>query len=146
MSGKPEGLSPNSVAEALWALETTARRETILVVDDEAAGRAPICRVLRRSGYDVLEACDGEDALRVLQDHHEPIPLVISDIIMPELLGTDLIEMLHGWYPRMRVLFISGYSPEPLEAREDLADCSFLAKPFTMDALTQRVRDLLAAD
>jgi two-component system cell cycle sensor histidine kinase/response regulator CckA len=143
VSRSVDALSPNSVAETLWVLEAAARRETILVVDDDALVRAAICRVLRRAGYDILEADDGEDALRVLQEHHCPIPLIISDIIMPELLGTDLIEMLHSWYPRMRVLFISGYSPEPIEAREDLVGCSFLAKPFTMEVLTARVRELL---
>ena len=120
--------------------------ETILVVDDEPVVRTSISRCLRRSGYDVLEARDGEDALRVLQEYHDPVPLMISDIVMPELLGTDLVEMLHGWYPRMRVLFISGYSLETINANEDLAACSFLAKPFTMDALMQRVRELLDAE
>ena len=126
---------------------TRVHHETILVVDDEPMVRAPICRTLRRCGYDVLEAGDGEEALRVMQEHHEPIPLLISDDMMPELRGTELIAMLHSWYPRMRVLLISGYQAERVAEREELAAShSFLAKPFTMNALTERVRELLDSD
>jgi len=134
------------MATSVCAAGAAAGGAVILVVDDEPLVRAAICRTLRRSGYEVLEAGDGEEALRVLQKHHEPIPLLISDDKMPELRGTELIAMLSGWYPRMRTLLISGYPAERVSEREDLATShEFLAKPFTMDVLMQRVHELLDA-
>ena len=121
-------------------------QDTILVADDDPLVRASICKALRRHGYEVLEAADGEEVLQVMQEYHEPVPLLISDDRMPELRGTELIAMLRDWYPRMRMLLISGYPAERVAEREELAmSTSFLAKPFTMDALVQRVNELLDA-
>ena len=136
--------SPAALTQAARDLDST---ETVLVVEDELAVRATISKALRRVGYRVLEATNGEDALRVMQKHHAPIHLVISDVMMPEMRGTELVGMLHSWYPNMRVLFISGYSPQHVEAPEQLGgETPFLAKPFTMNALVERVRYLLDAD
>jgi CheY-like chemotaxis protein len=121
--------------------------EVLLVVEDEAAVRAPICRTLRNLGYFVLEADNGERALEVMQEHHAPVHLVISDVMMPEMDGTELVASLRSWYPSMRVLFISGYSAQYLEAKGDRVNGSaFLAKPFSLDVLSRRVRELLDAE
>ena len=122
--------------------------EVVLVVEDEPSVRAPIIRTLRNLGYFVLEADNGEHALRVMHDHHAPIHLVISDVMMPEMDGTELVALLRGWYPRMRVLFISGYSPQYLEAQggTTVHGSHFLAKPFGLDELTHRVREILDAE
>lgn len=121
-----------------------ARAEVILVVEDEPLVRAPICRTLRALGYFVLEANNGEHALVVMQEHHAPVHLVITDVRMPEMDGAELVRLLRDWYPRMRVLFISGYSHQYVESRAGTVDGgAFLAKPFTMDALRARVRELL---
>ena len=118
--------------------------EVILVVEDEPSVRAPMCRMLREQGYLVLEAANGEHALRVMQEHHAPIHLVITDVMMPEMDGAELVSLLRDWYPGMRVLFISGYSKQFLEARGDTVEGSaFLAKPFALDAMARRVRELL---
>jgi two-component system, cell cycle sensor histidine kinase and response regulator CckA len=118
--------------------------EVILVVEDEPSVRAPMCRMLREQGYLVLEAANGEDALRVMQEHHAPIHLVITDVMMPEMDGAELVSLLRDWYPGMRVLFISGYSKQFLEARGDTVEGSaFLPKPFSLDAMARRVRELL---
>ena len=83
----------------------------------------------------------------MIQEHHAPIHLLISDVMMPEMRGTELVDMLHSWYPHMRVLFISGHSAECVEVRKELANnTSFLGKPFTMDALAERLRGILDAD
>jgi CheY-like chemotaxis protein len=101
-------------------------------------------RMLRAQGYLVLEATNGEDALRVMQEHHAPIHLVISDVMMPEMDGAELVSLLRDWYPGMRVLFISGYSRQFLEARGDTVEGSaFLAKPFSLEVMARRVRELL---
>ena len=118
--------------------------EVILVVEDEPSVRAPMSRMLREQGYLVLEATNGEDALRVMQDHHAPIHLVITDVMMPEMDGAELVSLLRDWYPGMRVLFISGYSRQFLEARGDTVEgSSFMAKPFSLADMSRRVRELL---
>ena len=118
--------------------------EVVLVVEDEAVVRAPLCRSLRNAGYFVLEANNGEDALMVMQEYHAPIHLVITDVQMPEMDGAELVGLLRDWYPRMRVLFISGYSKQYLDSRGGTVDGSaFLAKPFGMRELTARVREIL---
>ena len=121
--------------------------EVVLVVEDEVIVRAPVCRMLRHLGYFVLEANNGEEALLVMQEYHSPIHLVITDVMMPEMDGRQLIAMLRDWYPQMRVLFISGYSPEHLQAQGGMVQgAAFLPKPFSMDALSRRVREVLDAD
>lgn len=132
------------VATARVSTSGSASSEVVLVVDDEAMVRAPMCRALRKMGYFVLEADNGEHALTVMQEHHSPVHLVITDVQMPEMDGAELVSLLRDWYPRMRVLFMSGYSQQYLESRAGTVDGSaFLAKPFSMDALRGRVRELL---
>jgi CheY-like chemotaxis protein len=126
--------------------ETTDLRgnEVILLVEDEAGVRAPICRTLRQLGYFVLEAKHGGDALTILQEYHAPVHLVITDVVMPEMSGPALIRLLHSWYPRIPVLFVSGYSEELVAAKGVLSPNSgYLAKPFTGEQLAARVREIL---
>jgi CheY-like chemotaxis protein len=116
----------------------------ILVVEDEHQVRAFITRTLRQVGYFVLEAKNGEDALTVLDEYHAPAHLVITDMVMPEMGGAPLIKMLHAWYPELKVLFVSAYSKEMVEAKGVLfPGARYLAKPVSIDALTMTVRELL---
>jgi CheY-like chemotaxis protein len=118
--------------------------EVILVVEDEHQVRAFITRALRQVGYFVLEAKNGEDALTVLDEYHAPAHLVITDMVMPEMGGAPLIKMLHAWYPELKVLFVSAYSKEMVEAKGVLfPGARYLAKPVSIDALTTTVRELL---
>jgi CheY-like chemotaxis protein len=120
--------------------------ETILVVEDERPVREVVCRALTADGYTVLEAENGEAALVAASKHNAPIHLVITDIVMPEMGGTDLSAHLRRWYPSMRILFISGYArdavPPEILAR---GRARFLAKPFTVDQLKMEVRRMLSA-
>jgi len=139
---------PRAAAHAVDApttpVESVHAAEVVLVVEDEPSVRAPMCRMLREHGYHVLEAGNGEHALRVMQEHHAPIHLVITDVMMPEMDGAELVSLLRDWYPSMRVLFISGYSKQFLEARGDTVEGSaFMAKPFSLEAMGRRVRELL---
>jgi two-component system, cell cycle sensor histidine kinase and response regulator CckA len=118
--------------------------EVILVVEDDMAVRSLICRTLRDLGYAVLEARHGEDALIVLQEHHGPTHVVVTDLIMPELGGAPLIEMLHAWYPELKVLFVSGYSQETVAAGGALfPGARYLAKPFSGETLARSIRAIL---
>jgi two-component system cell cycle sensor histidine kinase/response regulator CckA len=144
----PRWLTPAVTPSSLPAVEEipAVPAEVVLVVEDEAIVRAPICRMLRTLGYFVLEANNGEDALLVMQEYHSPIHLVVTDVMMPEMDGPSLVAMLRDWYPRMKVLYISGYSNEYIEARGGQVNGSaFLPKPFSLQTLSGRVREILDA-
>ena len=120
--------------------------EVVLVVEDEEAVRTLICRTLRQLGYFVLEAEHGEDALTVLQEYHGPAHAVVSDVVMPELGGAQLIEMLHDWYPELKVLFVSGYGEDAVASQGGLfPGARYLAKPFSAETLARSLRSVLDA-
>jgi len=125
-----------------------ARRgsETILVVEDEDVVRELACKVLRESGYTVLEARDGEQALEVCKRHNGPIHLVIADVVMPGINGRELVERLMSLHPGVRALYTSGYTDDTIVRRGMLRlDVEFLRKPFTPSTLVRRVREVLDA-
>jgi PAS domain S-box-containing protein len=126
-------------------VSTMGPTETILVVEDETTVRNVVVRSLRSRGYEVLEAKHGEDALLVAERHNAPIHLIVTDVVMPNMSGTELFQLLRGWYPRMRVLFISGYAKSaiPPEALEEGKGASFLAKPFTIEQLLNEVQRMI---
>ena len=118
--------------------------EAILLVDDDAMVRDIVGRMLRRHGYTVIEACDGMDAINAAGKHDAPIHLVVTDVVMPELTGRQLFYYLRGWYPPLRILFMSGYTRGAIAVRElEDAATAFIAKPFTMDELAVKIRELL---
>jgi PAS domain S-box-containing protein len=118
--------------------------ETILLVEDEPMVRQLAARVLQQLGYTVLEAADGAEALRVAQRDSGRIDLLVTDMVMPHMNGNVLAERLRAVYPRLRVMFISGYSDDRLSQRR-LAEQGdiLLQKPFTSDLLARTVHDLL---
>ena len=111
---------------------------TILLVEDDARVRA-VCRsVLRREGYEVIDASDPEEAIEMFRRHRDEIDLVISDIVMPHMTGTQLAEVLRRDRPDLPLLFVSGYAPDDVlgpgvDAR------SLLRKPFGPAELLRRV-------
>ena len=118
--------------------------ETILLVEDEDAVRALARHVLTSCGYVVLEAADGREAVRLAEQHHGRIDLVVSDVVMPYLGGRQLVERLAAVRPGLKVLFLSGYTDDAVVrhgVRE--AEYAFLQKPFSPTALAQKVRDVL---
>jgi two-component system, cell cycle sensor histidine kinase and response regulator CckA len=121
-------------------------RETILLVEDEPDIRDLVAEVLRASGYTVLEAQDGEDALRVVEQYHEPLHLVLTDVMMPKLGGRDLVTRLLAQHPHLNVLYTSGYTDVALGAQGCLeARAGWLSKPFTPQQLVSKVRGVLDA-
>jgi PAS domain S-box-containing protein len=120
--------------------------ETVLLVEDEASVRQASRQFLARSGYMVLEACDGEDALRVSREHGGPIHLMITDVVMPRMGGPKLAERLAKERPDMKVLFVSGYAENTVLQHGNIdVTTSFLQKPFSLKALARKVRDVLEA-
>lgn len=119
-------------------------RETILVAEDEDMVRDLVCEILKRSGYTVLEARNGEEALEVAARHLDPIHLVVTDMVMPRMGGHDLAERLVPLRPEMKVLFMSGYTDKvSLHHRVLNREAAFLQKPFGPGTLTAKVREVL---
>jgi PAS domain S-box-containing protein len=118
------------------------RHETVLVVDDEDEVRRLLVDVLRIGAYQVLEARDGEHALEVAASHPGPLDLVVTDMVMPRLAGTDLADRLRARQPDIKVLFMSGYSDKD-RSRELKDGEAFIAKPFLPADLFVRVNQFL---
>ena len=125
------------------AAVSLAGRETILLVDDEASVRLPFARALTRLGYTVIEAKHGRDALTLLSERKGPVDLIITDLVMPEMGGAELIAQVRAARPSQPVIFVSGYSQDVARARGAAQDAPFLQKPFTMDVMVRAVRDTL---
>jgi len=118
----------------------------ILLVEDEEAVRNLACRVLRRSGYNVLVARHGREALAMARRYTSPIDLVVTDLVMPHIGGRDVADALSRREPPPRILLISGYTPDALPGGIRTGGYPYLQKPFTPDVLTRRVREILDAD
>jgi two-component system, cell cycle sensor histidine kinase and response regulator CckA len=115
----------------------------VLLVEDEDAVRALAREVLRRHGYVVLEAKHGVDALRAAERHADDIHLMITDVVMPHMSGRETAERLITVRPKMKVLFMSGYTDHALMNRELPPADAFLQKPFTPEVFARKVRQVL---
>jgi PAS domain S-box-containing protein len=124
--------------------EIPAGTETVLLAEDEDGVRALVLEVLQRSGYTVLEARDGEEALTLSTNHSGPIHLLLTDVVMPKLGGGRLARRLTRQRPETRVLFMSGFADSTLVRHEVVSgDVDCLLKPFTPDVLARKVREAL---
>jgi CheY-like chemotaxis protein len=136
----PDG-TPSQVRPPEPARKST---ETILVAEDEDMVRELTCRVLRDFGYTVLEARDGVEALKLMDQRGRPVDLVVSDVVMPEMGGRELGERLRQLWPTLPVLYVSGYTGEDIVQRGLLDPTApFQQKPFTPFGLAGHVRELL---
>jgi CheY-like chemotaxis protein len=120
--------------------------ETILLVEDSDQVREVVRSQLERAGYRVLVARDADDAVGAAAQHRGSIDLLLSDIMLPGMTGPDLEVELRKVYPRLRVLFMSGYTERLVLKRATLAQQKIaLHKPFSMNELMHAVRDYLDA-
>lgn len=125
-------------------LSQAAGNETILVVDDETQLRDAISEYLESCGYRVLKAENGSEAVSTLNSYTGKVSLIVSDVVMPEMNGRDLLDFVRGSRPETKVLLISGYTDDVMIRHGISLDKScFLQKPFTLRALAARVRSLL---
>jgi two-component system cell cycle sensor histidine kinase/response regulator CckA len=119
-------------------------QETILIVEDDPAVRGLVHEFLRAAGYDVLVARHGIEALLTGARHMGPIHLLIADVVMPQVSGPEVAEKLAALRPGIKVLYMSGYPDHPVFAKGGVTGgAAFLQKPFTMNTLTKRVREVL---
>jgi two-component system cell cycle sensor histidine kinase/response regulator CckA len=123
-------------AEELWG------SGTILVVEDEDMVRAVAERALTRHGYEVITATNGEEGLEILKDRND-IDMLVSDVVMPLMDGPTLGRHARELYPKMPLLFMSGYAEDQLRRSIALENVDFLPKPFTVQQLAEAVRNAM---
>ena len=139
-------LATPGVQTAELELPSAIRRgkETLLLVEDEEIVRRLTSHILQSSGYTVLTASSGEEALQFCREHEGEISLLVTDILMPEMNGVRLAELALEVRKDMKVLFISGYSNNILESYGNVDSSSaFLSKPVSPKVLTNKVREML---
>jgi signal transduction histidine kinase/CheY-like chemotaxis protein len=125
----------------------TGRGETVLLAEDEDPVRAVTAQLLKALGYRVLEASSGTEALRLAETSREKIDLLMADVVMPGLSGRQLAETLQSRNPGLKVLFQSGYTDDTIVRCGIIqAEVAFLQKPFTVDALAKKLREVLERD
>jgi CheY-like chemotaxis protein len=137
----PRAEREDSEAETNDGLHGT---ETVLVVEDEDGVRELVRQILVEHGHAVLTARHGRDALQLAERYERPIDLLVTDVVMPEMGGGELVTRLIELRPNLKVLYISGYTNDELLRRGvHGAEAHFLHKPFTTDGLMRRVREIL---
>ena len=135
----------DSLGPSIVSTKPLEGSETVLLVEDEEAVRKLIHAILRNYGYKVLEAANGEEALRIA--HEQPpqsIQLMLTDVVMPRMSGRELADCLKSVRPEMKVLYMSGYTSQAVVHHGVLDPATaYIQKPFTSDALASKVRDVL---
>ena len=127
-------------------LSSADRKGLILIVEDKDAVRALAARMLERSGYTVLCARDGNEALALSVATHEHIDVLLSDIVMPVMNGLEVARRLRVQRPDLRVIYMSGYVDDTAVVdAEQFAHETLVAKPFHIDTLTAAVETALAS-
>lgn len=133
-------------AEAPATGPVAGGHETVLLADDEDALRRIAARILEKSGYRVLVASNGPEAVQAAHEHAGPIHVLVTDLMMPGLTGPEVAERLRSTRPEMRVLYLSGYTDGAVARDGRLeTDASFLQKPFASGVLAQKVREVIDA-
>ncbi|MHC4609181.1 MAG: response regulator, partial [Planctomycetota bacterium] len=143
----PAVREPLALQQAVPAPAARGGSETVLVVEDESIVRRLTRRILEESGYQVLEAANGDTALQIAAEYDGCIHLMVTDVVMPDMNGLKLADALSNTRPDLRVLFVSGH-PSNVLAHHGVssADLELLEKPFGAEALLQRARELLDRD
>jgi two-component system cell cycle sensor histidine kinase/response regulator CckA len=140
------GLAPAPVARVRPAARDLSGAGRILFVEDEDAVRGVAARLLRARGYEVIEACDGEEALVLAEEYAGKIDLLISDVIMPGIDGPTLLKRAREFLGSAPVMFISGYAEaEFSDLLEGETGVTFLPKPLDIKILAERVKQQLQA-
>jgi signal transduction histidine kinase/ActR/RegA family two-component response regulator len=142
---KTEESMPEADTTPKTAATPGAQGETVLVVEDEDDVRDLACEILRLSAYTVLEARHPGEALLIAERHRGPIHLMVTDVVMPQMKGTELARLVTAFRPEMRVLYMSGYAAGILGDADGILEShmSFLPKPFSRDTLARKVREVL---
>ena len=137
---------PHDHRDTIGLEQPRGGRETILLAEDEPTVRELYATVLKKNGYGVIEATDGEEAVRVFTEHKEAIDLLLFDLVMPKMNGKQTYEAIQHLQPAIKGIFISGYAPENIQQRELLdMHVEILFKPVSPRDLLRAVRHALDA-
>ncbi|HWR16287.1 MAG TPA: response regulator [Terriglobales bacterium] len=118
--------------------------ETILLVEDEGYVREVACEILESAGYTVLPAVSGKEALAVFEKHG-PVKLLLTDVVMPGMNGRDLAQALTERQPGLKTIYMSGYNDKSIFRRDiDPREVVYIQKPFTLETLTTKVKEVLS--
>ena len=124
----------------------TAVTQTVLVVDDDENLRLLMTVVLEGAGYRVLAVADGASAMESAQHHVGSIDLLLTDLQLPDIPGTEIARILKESHPAMRVVFVSGYlAPTESQAKALVPGFHWIQKPFMVNELLGRIREILAS-
>jgi two-component system, cell cycle sensor histidine kinase and response regulator CckA len=134
---------PAAARPAVAASDSPGGAESVLLVEDEEAVRRALLRILEAAGYRVLCASNGAEALEMAQSHEGAIDLLITDVIMPQMGGRELVERLTARHRGLRALYISGYTGDVGHDRSALGPHAYLQKPFTTEGILSKVREVL---
>lgn len=141
---QPFEAAPGATEKATVEPAAQGGSETILLVEDEDIVRGLARKILEQSGYRVLDARNGTEAIRISREHGKAIQLLLTDVVMPEISGKEIAERLTVLHPTIRVLFMSGYTDEAIVHHGVIdANVEFIQKPFTPMALARKVRAVL---
>lgn len=122
--------------------------KTILLVEDEDMLRGLIKELLEIKGYAVMEACQGLEALELLKAGAKGVDLILTDVVMPHMSGSELVDRLRSDHPSVKVIFMSGYtgsSNASIHKSLEMPGVAFLQKPFRLNVLISQVEELLGA-
>lgn len=124
--------------------DTPTGSETILIVEDDEMIRKIARTTLQHYGYRILEAQEGQEALKISHEHKEPIHLIVTDVVMPRMSGPEFAQRMKYLRPETRVLYMSGYADEAIFRHEVLAPgVNFIEKPFSPEGLARKVREVI---
>jgi two-component system, cell cycle sensor histidine kinase and response regulator CckA len=141
LPGVAQPADPHVVQEVL---DYSSGGETILLIEDDPAVRRMAAEVLFSAGYRVLPAPSGADALRIAAKHEGRLDLLLTDVVMPGMTGPELARQFIFQFPRIRILYMSGYTDDAIEKHGVRGRTGrVLQKPFTHDTLAQSVREAL---
>ena len=142
--GMPRVPTPDEAVPVELEARPERGSETILVVEDEDIVRDLTVRLLKSLGYKVLEAVNGKEALALIDQYKNPIQLVLTDVVMPQMGGPELAERLQKIRPTVKLLYTSGFTESAvLERGVALGKVRLIQKPYSREILAQRVREAL---
>jgi len=128
----------------LMQMELPRGAERILVVEDQEDVRNLVTQILKKQGYEVFEAANGGEAFLIFEKNEGAIDMLVTDVVMPVMSGRELAERLLVLHPRMKVLYMSGYTDDAIVRHGVLEEgLNFIEKPFSLEALVKKVREVL---
>lgn len=128
------------------ARDSAVERETILLVDDNESVRKALSALLGLRNYSVLEAGSGEEGMEIAARHDDPIHLLITDVMLPQMSGLQFADQFSAQHPDAKILFVSGATEDSVGEENLKPGTAFLQKPVTMKVLVDKIRSLLDAE